>query len=389
MAIALAPQHRLYAAFAIYALALGSMFPRMPEIKAAMGVNDAQLGLALIGTPAGSLVALMFATPMLEHFGYRRSLRVVVPLVAVFFAIAIWASTPLQFFVALVPAGLMLGCTEIIINVEADRTEAVVGHRIMNRAHSFWSFGFFGAGVIGASMAALGVSPQLHLMIIVAVTIVASHLFLRGFAPAPARIASEGVSGRFALPSWPILVLVAVTLPAMLMEGAGIDWSAIYMDTVYDSPAFVAGIAVAVVAVSQGLARFWADRFVERFSPAGVGRVLLATLGLGIVVVVLAAGPGLSLLGFALIGVGSSVLFPLAMSAAAQRTDRPAAMNVAALAQMSFVTFLLGPPLLGLVAESFGIRWAFGLGLPLVVLGLLTVDALGRKSEPAVVRSSA
>jgi MFS family permease len=75
-------------------------------------------------------------------------------------------------------------------------------------------------------------------------------------------------------------------------------------------------------------------------------------------------------------GVGTSVMFPLAMSAAAQRTDRPAATNVAALAQISFVGFLLGPPLLGFVAEHWGIRWTFGLGLPLVVLSLAVSSIL-------------
>jgi MFS family permease len=67
------------------------------------------------------------------------------------------------------------------------------------------------------------------------------------------------------------------------------------------------------------------------------------------------------------------------MSAAAQRTDRPAALNVAALAQISFVSFLLGPPLLGYIAEHFGIRWGFGVGIPLVVLGLFTANALGAR----------
>jgi MFS family permease len=90
----------------------------------------------------------------------------------------------------------------------------------------------------------------------------------------------------------------------------------------------------------------------------------------------------MALVGFALIGMGTSVIFPLAMSAAAQRTDRPAATNVAALAQISFVAFLLGPPLLGYVAEHFGIRWSFGIGLPLVVLSLLTANALGRRPIP-------
>ena len=74
--------------------------------------------------------------------------------------------------------------------------------------------------------------------------------------------------------------------------------------------------------------------------------------------------------------MGTSVIFPLAMSAAAQRTDRAAATNVAALAQVSFVAFLLGPPMLGLVAQRFGIRWSFGIGVPLVLLSFLAAAAL-------------
>jgi len=74
--------------------------------------------------------------------------------------------------------------------------------------------------------------------------------------------------------------------------------------------------------------------------------------------------------------VGTSAIFPLAMSAAAQRTDRAPATNVAALAQFAFVAFLLGPPLLGQVAQAFGIRWAFGVGLPLIALSFAAAAAL-------------
>ena len=76
-------------------------------------------------------------------------------------------------------------------------------------------------------------------------------------------------------------------------------------------------------------------------------------------------------------GIGTSVMFPLAMSAAAQRTDRSASTNVAALAQISFVSFMLAPPLLGMVAEHWGIRWTLRLGLPLVLLSLVATRALG------------
>jgi MFS family permease len=139
---------------------------------------------------------------------------------------------------------------------------------------------------------------------------------------------------------------------------------------------FIAGSAVAVGAMMQAITRFFADRFVERFSPVGVARVLLGLLGAGAGTVLLAPSAGIAFAGFALMGVGTSVIFPLAMSAAAQRTDRSAAVNVATLAQTSFVVFLLGPPLLGLVAQHWGIRWSFGIGLPLVALSLAMAGVL-------------
>jgi len=107
-----------------------------------------------------------------------------------------------------------------------------------------------------------------------------------------------------------------------------------------------------------------------------VTRTLLGVLGVGNLLVVFAPNVLLALLGFALMGVGTSVVFPLAMSAAAQRTDRPAAINVAALAQTAFVAFMLAPPLLGFVAEHLGIRWTFGVCLPLVALSLAVSGTL-------------
>ncbi|WP_366930358.1 MFS transporter [Mesorhizobium sp.] len=107
----------------------------------------------------------------------------------------------------------------------------------------------------------------------------------------------------------------------MLLEGASIDWSAIYMRTVFDSGPFVAGLTVALFAFSQATTRFFADSFVDRHSPSGVARVLLAAMAAGVLIVFFSPLPAVSMLGFALLGIGSSALFPLAISAAAQRTD--------------------------------------------------------------------
>ena len=378
--IELPPQQRVYGGFFIYSFCMGSLPPRLPDIQRAMGVEEGALGFGLIGAAVGTLISLSLAGPWLEKFGYRRSILTLIPLLSLFYAIASFADGPLAFFLLLLPVGLVIGGIEIILNLEADRTEHQIGHRIMNRAHAFWSFGFFSAGIISAGIAQTGLSPQIHLLLMVPVVIPGVAMILGRFDPAPHRTgASTEKAPRFALPTLSIMVLVAVTLSAMIMEGAGIDWSAIYMRDEFQVTPFVAGFAVALGAFTQAATRFFADPFVERYSPTVVSRTLLGVLGIGALLVFFATSDWMALLGFGLMGVGTSVIFPLAMSAAAQRTDRPAATNVASLAQTSFVAFLLGPPLLGYVAEHFGIRWSFGIGIPLVVLSLVFAYALGKK----------
>jgi MFS family permease len=375
--IRISPSLQIYAAFALYAFAMASIFPRMGDFQTGMGVSKSALALGLIGTPFGTLASITFAPPFLERIGHRLVLLAGIPLIALFFAVAVHATTPLILFLLLIPVGLVIGCVEIIVNVEADRTEHALGYRIMNRSHAFWSFGFFAASFFGAWLASMNISTQMHLAIVVPVVLVCVLLALGQFKPAEHRYAEVAdEKPKFVIPSMSILALFAITSSAMLLEGASMDWSAIYMRDVFNAGSFLAGFAVAVAAISQATARFFADPFIERYSPMAVARTLLALLFLGCVTVFLSTNPIVSLIGFAAIGIGNSAIFPLAISAAAQRQDRPAAVNVASLVQLSFTMFLLGPPLLGFVADHLGIRYSFGIALPLVVLGLLMSKAL-------------
>lgn len=373
------PSHQVFAAFAIYAFAMGNIFPRIGDVQLAMGVDKAALGLGLIGTPLGTLTSITLAAPMLERIGHRMVLMGGIPLIALFLAIAVHAPSPLVLFVLLYPVGFVIGCVEIIVNVEADRTENTLGYRIMNRCHAFWSMGFFSAGFFGAWMASLGFSPQLHLGLVFPLSIIGVWVALINFVPATKRIdETVETAPRFTLPSLAIILLFGVSASAMLLEGASMDWSAIYMRDSFAAGPFLAGIAVAAFAISQASSRFFADTFVEKYSPVTFARCLLLISLFGSLITYFSISPIMSLFGFALMGVGTSAIFPLAISAAAQRTDRPAAINVAALVQLAFTMFLLGPPLLGFVAEHWGIRSAYGVGIPLVILSLLTSGSLGK-----------
>ncbi len=379
------PQIRIYGAFFVYAFAMGGIFPRLGDIQSVMGVGEGALGAALFGTGLGTFFSLTFASPLLDRIGYRPTLMTGIIALAIGIALTGFATSPLILFCILFCNGLVIGAIEVVVNVEADRTEHWLGRRVMNRCHAFWSFGFFGAGLVGAGAKGIGLSVVTHLFLVVPFVLIATFLLLGRFSPADARSTeTTDTKPKFAAPTLGILALVGFTLSSMLLEGAGSDWSAIYMRNVFAETPFIVGFAFAIGALAQAVARFFADGVVERFGPLNVARLSIGLMMAGALSVTFAPHPWIALIGFALSGAGTSTIFPLAMSAAAQRSDRAAAINVAALAQLSFVAFLVGPPALGFIAEHFGIRMSFAVCIPFVVLSWFAARTLVPRAPGAV-----
>ncbi len=371
-------QVRVYAAFFLYAFSMGGFYPRLPELQVQMGVGESTLGLAIMGVAAGMLVSLTFFVPQLERMRSRTVLLTTLPVISIAFALASHMRAAVAVFFFLFLVGLVMGFIETIVNLEADRIEHQTGTRIMNRSHGFWSIGFFAGGAISAVFARFDISPQSQLWVTAGVVYLLMVLLLGRFQPTPARAQHPTTpeTPRWATPTKGILLLVSVCASALLLEGAGYDWSAIYMRGVFDSSAAFAASAVSVIALAQASTRFIADQVVQRFGPVTTARWLISVLLIGTIAVTVAPNVFTAMLGFALMGVGSSAIFPMAMSAAAQRSDRSATLNVAAMAQYGFVVFLLAPPLLGFVAEHLGLRWSFGVSIPLILLSLLSSGAL-------------
>jgi MFS family permease len=197
-------------------------------------------------------------------------------------------------------------------------------------------------------------------------------------APKPKGQGHDAGAHRIAFPNWGLVPLCIIGFAAFLVEGAGIDWSAIYMRDVFSAQPFVGGMGLTLFAFFMAAMRLTADPVVARYGPRNVAMVLLVLAAIGVLMVGLAPQTWVALAGFSLMGIGCSAVYPLAVSAAAQRTDRPAAVNVAALGQVSFVVFFLAPPLLGFVAEYLGIRNSYLICLPLLVAGLWAASfALG------------
>lgn len=373
----LAPQHRIYACFFLFAVTLGALFARMPDLQVALGVDKSELGLTLIGMSIGSLISLTFSSPLIARLGVRTTAFVtVLGIAAIFALIPLFGSAPFV-FACFFCAGLLGGALEINLNVEIDRIEAQAGRGMMSRAHGFWSLGFFVTALIASVIRQAGISMPVHVAATTLVVLVIGGFVIAGIRPAPARPQQTGAKAPvFALPTLGLLPLCIIGIAAFLAEGAGIDWSAIYMRDVFAVEPFVGGLGLTLFTFFMAMARLFADPIVDRFGARAVAAGLILLAASGLAAVTFAPHPYLALVGFAAIGAGCSALYPLTISAAAQRTDRPAHVNVAALGQVTFIVFFLAPPLLGFVAEHAGMRIAYFVCLPPIIFSLLCLKAL-------------
>jgi MFS family permease len=378
------PAHvRIYSVFFLFALALGGMLSRMADLQHQLGVSESELGLTLIGMAIGSLISLTIASPLIHRLGARWTALVTVFGTAALYALVPWLPSAEAVFAALFIAGFLAGALEINVNIETDKLEAILGRRIMNRAHGMWSLGFFVTALIGAGMRHFEISIQLHAAIILAIVLAVGFVTMNGITTAPARAGTQTAEHpMFAVPTWGLMPLCLIGIAAFLVEGAGVDWSTIYMRDVFGSEPFIGGLGLTLFTLFMAVTRLFIDPVVDQFGPRRVAGTLLLVSGIGVLIVGVSPSETVALVGFALMGAGCSAVYPLAVSAAAQRTDRPAAVNVAAIGQVTFIVFFLAPPLLGFVAQYTGIRNSYLVTLPIIAFGLLAIPALQSRRSP-------
>jgi MFS family permease len=373
--------HRIFGVFFIFSMTMGTLLSRLPDLQLRLGLTEGELGLLLLTMSVGALFGLTFSSPLIARLGARTTAFVTVFGASVMYALIPWVPSALFVAPLFFIAGIFAGALEINVNLETDRHEAQLGYRIMSRAHGMWSLGFFFTMFVASTVRQAGISVEVHTFAALIVAAIAGWFVFRGIENAPARPDThEGKPPLIAFPTWGLAALCLIGAAPLLVEGAGIDWSAIYMRDVFKVEPFIATSAVTVFSLFMAIARLSSDPIVDRFGPRAVATTMLLLAILGCIGVATAPNAYVALISFGLMGVGCSAVYPLAVSAAAQRTDRPASINVAALGQLTFVVFFVGPPLLGFVAQSVGIRNSYWAVVPLAIAALLVIKALSPRS---------
>lgn len=379
------PQYLIMSAFFLQPLAFGAWLPRIPEIQARLELGPSDLALALLGMPLGLLVAMPFAGPLVARLGGRNAVRLAFPAFLVAMSLPAMATHFAMLFFALMACGLAMAIVELGMNIVADEIERHQNVAIMSRCHGFWSLGMMAGSLVGSGLAALALAPQWSVLLVAAA--VAPFSFLVPAAlPASAVAApmtSEAKASGLFIPGLLLLSICIVGLASNLAEGATADWSAVYLTDTFAAVGGSAGLGYSSYALMMALGRFAGDWLRVTWGPVALVRACYGVAALGVALVALSPHYALSILGFALIGVGGSVGVPLAVSAAASAGGghSPAA-NVAMVTLVSLVAFLAGPPVIGFLAQHFGLRVALGVTmLPAFVAGLLLAQSLRRRPQ--------
>jgi predicted MFS family arabinose efflux permease len=359
--------------FAVSGFLLASWVSRLPATRDRLGASAAELGLVLLAPGVGSLLSMPFSGRWCRRFGSRRVVgAATVAACAVLAALAVVPNL-VTLGLGLFVWGSFYGSWDVAMNVHGSAVEQRAGREWMPRYHACWSVGGIAGAGFGALAAHAGSPLALHFTVVAVLCAALVALALRSFIEDRVEpVKAAGVLGAVRHPgprrgrvlTGRLLLVGAVTLCATTLEGAAADWLALFLTDERAATASLAAAGYAVFAVAMAAGRFSGTAVAERLGRDGAVRAGGLVSLAGVLLTVL--GPGLAgaYAGAALWALGVCLVFPAAVSAGGETPDRPADA-IAAVTTIGYGGFLVGPPLIGLLADQVG------LGRALLVLCLL------------------
>jgi MFS family permease len=352
--------------FCLNGLALANWIARIPDVKQQMALSDQLLGLVLLCVAAGALVAQPTVGWLIGRVGSRRMTTIMLIGFCLSVILPGLATNMLALMGVLFIFGACNGGLDVAMNAQAALVEQRYARPIMSSFHGLWSVGGLVGAALGGLIATQGVPVRAHLLGVAIIATIIAVVATRGLVVDDTMHHEAGPS--FALPPRALVLLGLIAFGVLFCEGAIADWSAVYLrESLHSSPA-TAATGFAVFSLLMAAGRLTGDALALRLGPAWLVRGGGALVALGIGLAIASDVPVIAIIGFGLVGAGLACSFPLILSAAARTPGVAANTAIAAMATTGYTGFLVGPPLIGTVAEAVTLRGALGL---LALVGVL------------------
>jgi MFS family permease len=381
--------------FFINAVFFANVVPRLPEVKADLGLSNSSLGAALAAMPLGALLAALSSAALMRRLGSGRVATAGLLLLGV----VVWGVALAPNWPALAAAFLLAGALDAIVDVAQNahglRVQRLYRRSILNAFHGVWSIGAVAGGLLGSVAAGLDVPRAVHLGVVAVVFGGVALAGYRALLPGPDDadrdpVPETGTGAVRQVSPWraaalPLTALGVLAVCGAFVEDAGSSWGALYLRNELAAGAATAGLGFVALQSAMTVGRLTGDRVVDRFGQrrvVEVGGVLIAAgMGLALALPSIAT----TLVGFALAGLGVATLIPAVYHAADELPGLSSGSGLTVINWLLRIGFLLSPPLIGVLADATNLRVAL---LTVVVAGLGAL-ILGRTLRTSVVPAGA
>jgi MFS family permease len=349
----------LGAMFFFVGLCFASWAARIPDIQTKFDLSEGELGTMLLFLPLGSLLGLPLAGWAVHQYGSRSV--IMVGSFAYALTLPMIGLSPSIFLLipVLITYGLLGNVMNISLNTQALDLEDQMGKSILASFHGLWSTaGFVGAG-LGAGMIFIGYAPELHFAIVMGIAMVII-ISAQRFIVKDQKV-SEGGGLVLKKPDALLLRIGVIAFLGMMAEGCMFDWSGVYFKkVVMADPSLIAlGYVAFMGAMASG--RFVTDKIAARFTKVAVIQLSGILIFIGLALAVAFPNIWTATIGFLIVGFGIASIIPLSYSIAGRSKLYSPSVALAMVSTISFFGFLLGPPLIGFIAELFDLKISFAL----------------------------
>ena len=338
-------------------MGFASWASRIPDIKHNLNLSDAALGTILFALPLGQLCTMPVSATLVTKYGSKKLLTIAAPLYVVALVTLGLAAAPWQLAACLFFFGVTGNMANLSVNTQGVETEKLYNRPINSSFHGVWSIAGFSGALIGLLMINLHVKPYQHFLVIVLlswINVFINHKYLIAGKPA-------GAAKRPFLikPEGSLLQLGIIAFFSMATEGAMFDWSGVYFKEIVLAPHSLVVLGYASFMIMMSAGRFLGDAVILRIGRKRTMQFSGIIISLGMAVSVCFPYIVTATIGFMMVGLGVSTNIPSVYSIAGKNEKVHPGIALAMVASVSYLGFLMGPPLIGYISALSSLRYSY------------------------------
>jgi MFS family permease len=376
-------------AYASQGLCFAALVTRVPTIQERFALTEGSLALLLGLVPIVAGVGSIVAGSLISRFGSASVLRILGPLTPIALVLAGFSPSMPLLVASLCLIGFALGAVDATMNAQAIAVEVKYGRSLVGSFFAVFSL----ASIVGATLAAIAAGTSLTLgwffviiaVIVIPVQLIVGPWLLRGRVELSGQVDDVSPEHPSAIKPhvpWRPIIVIGIALAAVyIADSAASNWSAVYLTKALGSSESVAALAYAVYALTMLIARTFVDRGVMARGPVVLVRVGALIGVFASILIALAPNEAWGLVAFGILGIGLAPVIPLAFTAAAQHDEMGTGVAIARVNVFNYVGFVLGAPLIGLVADMSSLHWAFALLAPVLLVVVALAPAFRTRSR--------